>query len=81
MTTRVLLFAALADAVGESAVSVELPEQATVGDALDALGERFPDVAAVRDRLATAVNMAYVRADHPLKNGDELALIPPVSGG
>jgi molybdopterin converting factor subunit 1 len=81
MTTRVLLFAALADTIGESAVTIDVDEHATVGDALDALAERFPDIAAVRNRLATAVNMAYVRTDHPLKPGDELALIPPVSGG
>ena len=81
MTIRVLLFAALAEGVGSQTLTLELADHATAGDALDALSARFADVAAMRDRLAMAVNHAYVNGDSRLSDDDELALIPPVSGG
>jgi len=81
MTIRVLLFASLAQHVGAQELTVELPDSATVGEALQQLGRTHAAIAAMGDRLATAVNMSYVKPTHRLKPGDELALIPPVSGG
>jgi molybdopterin synthase catalytic subunit len=72
----VRLFAQLRERAGSSSVDVELPEGAVVRDAIAALGE-------VADGLPVvmAINREYADSDAPLAAGDELALIPPVSGG
>ena len=81
MTIRVLIFASLAAQVGQQQLSLDLPERATVSDALDLLAERFEDIASMRGNLAVAVNECYAAESCRLSAGDELALIPPVSGG
>jgi molybdopterin synthase catalytic subunit/molybdopterin converting factor small subunit len=73
----VRLFAILRERAGSSQVSLELPEGACVSDALEALRP----VAPPELPLVMAVNREYARGDHVLDAGDELALIPPVSGG
>lgn len=75
---RIRLFAQLRERAGASELSLELPEGACVRDALAA-----PTVAALADGLplVMAINREYADADAPLSVGDELALIPPVSGG
>ena len=78
---KVLLFAALAERVGVGELALELPAGATVGQAIDQLAGQHDAIAVMRDRLATAVDLEYVGADHVLRDGDELALIPPVAGG
>jgi molybdopterin synthase catalytic subunit len=72
----VLLFAMLRERAGARQITIELPEGARVRDALDSLG----DLAAGLP-LVMAVNREYAPEDHVLDAGDELALIPPVSGG
>ena len=81
MHIHVETFAALADELGHAALSLELPDGATVADALDEIARLHPAVATWRPRLATAVNLSYVKSSHVLREGDTLALIPPVSGG
>ena len=81
MIIRVLMFAVLAERTGQREATLELEENATVGDALRVLEDRHPALREFHSRLATAVNMVYVRPDQRLATGDELALIPPVSGG
>ena len=76
MEVTVRLFAMLRERAGAREVTLELPEGARVGDALEALGDLASGLP-----LVMAVNREYARADHPLDAGDELALIPPVSGG
>jgi MoaE-MoaD fusion protein len=76
MEVTVRLFAMLRERAGAREVTLELPEGARVRDALAGLGsiaEGLP--------LVMAVNREYADEDHPLDAGDELALIPPVSGG
>ena len=77
----VRLFARLSDLAGVRQTEVELGEGLTAGDAYRLLCARFPDLSAAGGSLMYAVNAAYVPEGHPLKGGDELALIPPVSGG
>ncbi len=81
MMIRVLFFASLANDVGCGEVSLNLSDNATVADALLLLSRDYPAVARYRSRLATAVNLDYVGPEHGLSDGDELAMIPPVSGG
>ena len=78
MHVRVRLFAMLRERAGTDALEVELPDGATVGDALAS-----PQLAAIADDLACvlAVNREYALPATELREGDELALIPPVSGG
>lgn len=76
MHVRVLLFAGLRERAGSDAVEIELPDGASVGDALASLGT-VTDGAPV----VMAVNHEYADPGTPLVAGDELALIPPVSGG
>ena len=75
---RIRLFAQLRERAGASELSLELPDGARVRDALAA-----EPVAALAGGLplVLAVNREYASADAPLAPGDELALIPPVSGG
>lgn len=76
MRVAIRLFAGLREHAGWRAKDVELPDGATVGDVFGALdlGDEPPG-------LLFAVNHAYVERDAVLADGDELALIPPVSGG
>ena len=76
MTVRVRLFAMLRERAGRDVVELELPDGASVGDALAALQDVTAGVTCV-----LAVNRDYADAGRILVAGDELALIPPVSGG
>ena len=82
MTVNVRLFAILRERAGQDRIALELDAGATVDDALAALG-RDPGLAELLDRMAVAmaVNRDYASGDTELHPGDELALIPPVSGG
>ena len=80
MSVTVLLFASYADALGASSLSVELPANATVADVLADLrrrsgAERLPPTPLV------AVNQRYADAGSAVREGDEVAVIPPVAGG
>ena len=80
MSVTVLLFASYADALGASSLSVELPENATVADVLADLrartgAERLPPAPLV------AVNERYAGVSSAVRDGDEVAVIPPVAGG
>jgi molybdopterin converting factor subunit 1 len=82
MTVTVRLFAILRERAGRDAVEISLPEGATVADALEALRSQ-DGLADVIGRLPVriAVNREYAEAAATLASGDELALVPPVSGG
>lgn len=80
MTVTVRLFASLRERVGASTLVRSLPEGATTGDLLAALQEDFPPLR-TSGRIALAVNSEYTDPRHALADGDEVALIPPVSGG
>lgn len=81
ISIKVLFFASLADRIQVREVEMKLPLKSCVGDALERLVERYPELAAAMETLAFAVNLAYVDSAELLADGDELALIPPVSGG
>jgi molybdopterin converting factor subunit 1 len=81
MRVRVLLFASLRERAGISELTLELPPDATVAVARAALSEKLPVLEKQLDRIAWAVNRSYATPHSPLHEDDELALIPPVSGG
>jgi MoaE-MoaD fusion protein len=76
MVVHVRLFAALRERAGRDAIDLELPEGALVSDALAAVDDLARDLP-----LVLAVNREYASRGDALSPGDELALIPPVSGG
>ncbi len=82
MPISVQLFASLAEAAGTRCVDLDaVPAPATAGALAAAVFARFPDLASMRESVIVAVNAEYVSADFPVREGDEVALIPPVSGG
>ena len=79
MKVRVLFFAAARQWAGSPALELRLPEGACVQDAL-----RSAELACLAPQLASirlAVNESFAAMDSPLHDGDELAVLPPVSGG
>lgn len=81
MNVKVLFFAAAREVVGARERSLTLPEGAVARDALDALCEAHPALAAHRGSLRVAVDGEYAKDDAALREGAELAVIPPVAGG
>ena len=81
LRVRCRLFARYAEVVGKEEVLLELPPDAVVADAVEALRARIPAAAALPVRPLAAVNLEHVRWTHPLRDGDELALLPPLAGG
>lgn len=81
MRITVRYFAVLRERVRLDDEVVEVAEGATVRDAVEVVCERHEAVRGLRTRFQTAVNQTMVGAEHGLRDGDELALIPPVAGG
>ena len=81
MTVTIKLFAWLAERTGVNDCRVTLPPGASIADARAALTERYPELEPWLASVRPAVNLAYGAWDAALRDGDELALIPPVSGG
>lgn len=79
---KVRLFAGLREAAGADSVEIEVAPEATAASLVEAL-KAEPGVGDLLDRLPVrvAVNMAYVDSSTVLSEGDEIALVPPISGG
>jgi molybdopterin synthase catalytic subunit len=80
MRVSVRLFAGLRERAGGQHVEVELPDGAVVEDLLAAMGST-PVGALAPGQCVVAINREYAPRDEPIREGDEVALIPPVSGG
>jgi len=80
-TVSLRLYAGLKDMVGARDLDLRLPEGATVGHLRERLGDEYPAVRAMLSVLVFAVDEEYVPSSHLLREGDHVALIPPVSGG
>jgi molybdopterin synthase catalytic subunit len=74
-------FAGYREAIGERALQLDVAPDTTVAQAWKALCGSYPRLSRLPAPAAFAVNDEYVRADTPLRDGDELILVPPVSGG
>ena len=81
MTVRVLFFAFLRERLHRTGEKITLKDDATVGDLWDVLCTTHAPLKDHYSSISFAVNQEYVPRDHPLHEGDEVALIPPVSGG
>ena len=78
---KVLLFGAAADRAGTRETELPVDEGVTLAEIWPLLAGRHPDLAPMRDTLAFAVNGEYAREDADISPGDEVAVLPPVSGG
>jgi len=80
-TFDILLFAAARDLAGRDSVRLELPPKASVADLSDALAATVPALATILPKSRIAVNHEFADPEQALREGDEIAVIPPVSGG
>ena len=81
MRVKVRLFARLREIVGASEVERDVPPDATLAVVWEQLAAEFPALAPYRGSIAAAVNADYARLQAPVGEGDEVAFLPPVSGG
>ncbi len=81
MIVRLRFFALYRELVGKEESRIELPEGALVSDLLREVRRHEPRLRDLPEHVLAAVNLDYVPPDHPLRHGDEVALIPPVAGG
>ena len=81
MRVRVLFFGQLKEITGVAQEDAELSEGARVEDLFERYGRRFPKLAEFRASIAASVNQEYSGWRAPLETGDEVAFLPPVSGG
>ncbi len=81
LTLRVRLFARYAELLGGAEFDVRVRPPATVADVLTALREAHPAARELPARPLAAVNLRQVALDAPVGPGDEIALLPPLSGG
>ena len=81
MRVTVRLFARLRDLAGATDLDRELPEGATALALWDGLTAEFPEFEPYRATVSVAVNEEYARMDAALADGDDIAFLPPVSGG
>ena len=81
MRITILAFAKLRDLVGAPRLVRDVPAGATVEIVWQTLAGEFPAAAPYRASLSAAVNAAYAKFAAPVSDGDEVAFLPPVSGG
>ena len=81
MRVRVLFFGMLKDWAGKSDDSLDLPEGSTLGDVVQHYETRIPRMKDFAASIAMSVNQEYAGPESRLKAGDEVGLLPPVSGG
>jgi molybdopterin synthase catalytic subunit len=81
MHIKVLFFGLLKDVCGRSEDALTLPESSTLQSVFDHYADRFPALAGMASSIVLARNHEFGRPSDPLTEGDEVALLPPVSGG
>jgi molybdopterin converting factor subunit 1 len=77
----VKLFARLRDIAGAPEMARDVAPGATIGTVWRELASEFPELANYERSISTAVNADYAKMDRVLSDGDEVAFLPPVSGG
>ena len=81
MKVTVRLFANLHEIVGEREIQIELADEGTIGDVCERVAELYPRVREFLPVLVCAIDEDYASSDRVVRDGDSVALIPPVSGG
>jgi molybdopterin converting factor subunit 1 len=78
---KVKLFARLRDIAGTDELTRDVAPGATIGALWKQLAREFPDLGQYERSISSALNADYARMDAPVQDGDEVAFLPPVSGG
>jgi MoaE-MoaD fusion protein len=81
MQVRILFFGMLKDLAGRGIDFLNVPEHATLGDVFVHYEERVPKLGELAASIAISINQEFAGLDSKLKEGDEIAFLPPVSGG
>jgi len=81
MQVQVRLFARYRELAGTGTICVDVPDSSTALDVFDRVAARYPDMQAMRASTLMAVDQEFVKPHTELRDGEELALMPPVSGG
>jgi len=81
MSVHVLFFATLADITGMKQAELDVRHYSTVGAIFEAFARDFPELEGHRRSALSAVNSDFSPFDTPVKDGDEVAFFPPMSGG
>ena len=81
MRVTVRLFARLRDIAGAAEIARDVAPGTTIGAVWAELARDFPNLAAYERSISSAVNADYARMDREVQDGDEIAFLPPVSGG
>lgn len=81
MKVRAEFYSRLKEIVGAPALDISLPENATVNDLLDQLKERYPQLRDFEKSTLFGAGVEFVDRNHPLSEGETIAIMPPVQGG
>jgi molybdopterin converting factor subunit 1 len=81
MRVTVRLFARLRDIAGAAELTRDIAQGATIGSVWRQLAGEYPELGQYERSISSAVNADYARMDQVLSDGDEVAFLPPVSGG
>jgi len=81
LSVRVLFFGRVRELTGLSEEAVDIPEGATLSDLFDHYQKRFPPLAGFRSSLVASRNQEFAPWETSLSSGDDIAFLPPVSGG
>ena len=81
MRVTVRVFARLRDITGAAELARDIDPGATIGSVWRQLAAEYPALGPYERSISSAVNADYARMDTPLADGDEIAFLPPVSGG
>lgn len=81
MRVTVRLFARLRELAGQESWTVDMPDGATAGDVWRRVGDTHPALTPFRSAISVAINADFARMTSPVRDNDEVAFLPPVSGG
>ena len=81
MSVRVLFFASLADIAGIRETTIDAADAKDVGSVFNRFAAEFPALGKYRSSVLFALNSEFARPASPVRDGDEIAFFPPVSGG
>lgn len=80
MRVQILAFGIVKEIAGTPTITIDIEAGTTAGTLKTALIAQYPKLGELKS-LMIAINQYYAANDHPIKEGDEIAIIPPVSGG
>ena len=81
MKVRAEFYSRLKEIVGAQALDISVPKNATVNDLFEQLKESYPKLRDFEKSMLFGVGVEFVDRNHPLKEGDTVAIMPPVQGG